>query len=46
MLICEYCGEAKEDVEECIEPYEKEINNITIEIVACDDCYAKLPYAI
>lgn len=36
--ICERCGEAKKDVSVRLDPYQKEIEEIEIEICVCDDC--------
>jgi len=39
MLICEKCGEAKDDVEECYDPYKNEVYAEMVKIVVCEDCY-------
>jgi hypothetical protein len=36
---CDRCGEHKEDVKECIDPYNEEINEVIIYTKLCNDCY-------
>ena len=38
-MICDACNEDKEDVQECEDPYSKEINEEIILTTLCDDCY-------
>ena len=38
-MICEKCGEDKEDVEVCTDPFSLEIHELIIEMVLCKDCY-------
>lgn len=41
-LQCERCKEYKEDVKECIDPYNEEINEEIFYITICTDCYNEL----
>lgn len=38
-MICDDCGEDKEDVKETACPYAEEIDDNIIECNLCDDCY-------
>jgi hypothetical protein len=36
---CEYCGELKHDVVTSIDPYQHDVNNITVKVAWCGDCH-------
>ena len=38
-MICDDCGEDREDVSEAICPYAEEINDSIVECNLCSDCY-------
>ena len=36
---CQGCGEFREDVVECIEPYYEDIHGVESKVKYCSDCY-------
>lgn len=36
---CEDCGENKPDVEEVLDPYERDVKRREVWVKLCDDCY-------
>lgn len=36
---CECCGELKYDVVTSTDPYQQDVNNITVKVVWCGSCY-------
>lgn len=38
-MICDHCGEEKENVEYLPDPYEREINDLIKESYWCQECY-------
>lgn len=45
-LICARCGKQDKSVKKCIDPYDKEINEILTFTELCDDCYQERVYEI
>jgi hypothetical protein len=38
-MICDSCHKDKPDVRETVDQYASDINNETVEVNLCDDCY-------
>lgn len=41
-MVCEYCGEEKNDVEYVVNPYIEDVCNEDLKEWICDECYDKL----
>lgn len=41
-LVCSLCGKQDKTVSRTIDPYQQDVHNEKVEIVACGDCYQEL----